>query len=136
MDVSQWGPRAWFFLHSVTFFYPDKPTKKDKENIVTFFNSIGYILPCNHCRIHYQQHLKKFPIESNNGSKYELTNWLIHVHNEVNKKEDKPIMTYSEVINHYKQFYSKKTTKIDYTYIYAAIVVSFIFCCWLYWRST
>ena len=112
MDVSQWGPHAWFFLHSVTFYYPDKPSKKDKENINTFFNSVGYVLPCEHCRTHYQSHLKKFPIDSNNNSKYDLTNWLIHVHNEVNESTGKPTMTYSEVIKHYKQYYNSKNTNV------------------------
>jgi hypothetical protein len=124
MDVSQWGPRAWFFLHSVTFYYPDKPTKKDKDNINTFFNSVGYILPCEHCRKHYQSHIKKFPIESNNNSKYDLTNWFIHVHNEVNKNTGKPTMTYSEVIKHYKQYYNSKSTNTrNYNYIYIGLLV-------------
>ena len=110
MDVSQWGPRAWFFLHTVTFYYPDKPSKKDKQSINNFFNSLSGILPCEHCRNHYAAHLKKYPIESNNNSKYELTNWLIQVHNEVNISLGKKTMSYNDVIQHYKQFYSNKDT--------------------------
>ena len=123
MDVSQWGPHAWFFLHSVTFYYPDTPTLQDKENINRFFNTVGDILPCEHCKKHYKSHLKKYPIESSNNSKYDVTNWLIHVHNEVNKSTGKPTMTYSEVLEYYKQFYNSKKSINSNSYIIITTVV-------------
>mgnify|MGYP001482058269 CR=1 FL=1 len=32
MLTSVWGPSLWHFLHTVSFNYPVRPTKKDKEN--------------------------------------------------------------------------------------------------------
>ena len=33
-----WGPSTWIFLHSISFSYPEKPTKKDKKNYIFFKN--------------------------------------------------------------------------------------------------
>ena len=53
MNPSIWGPKAWFFLHSVSFNYPDNPTKNDKVEYKRFFESIQYILPCDNCKEHF-----------------------------------------------------------------------------------
>ena len=38
MNPEVWGPHAWFFLHTVTMNYPNKPTIKDKEDNKNFVN--------------------------------------------------------------------------------------------------
>ena len=30
MNVNKWGPSGWIFLHTITFNYPEKPTKQLK----------------------------------------------------------------------------------------------------------
>ena len=30
INPSIWGEPGWIFLHSITFSYPEKPTKEDK----------------------------------------------------------------------------------------------------------
>lgn len=32
MLTSVWGPSMWHFLHTMSFNYPLKPTKQDKDN--------------------------------------------------------------------------------------------------------
>ena len=31
MDPKIWGPPGWLFLHTLTFNYPNNPTKEEKE---------------------------------------------------------------------------------------------------------
>ena len=105
MNQNVWGPHTWFFLHSVTFNYPFKPTSEDKVHIKTFFKEIEDILPCSVCRRHYKEHLKKEPIKV--GNRKELAYWLIDLHNIVNIQEHKPTMSYKAVLEHYSKAYGK-----------------------------
>ena len=104
MNPKIWGPSAWFFLHSVTFRYPDNPSKQDKYNYKTFFESLKYILPCYKCSLNYKKHLDEYPINDDVlQSRKSLINWLIKIHNEVNKELHKPILTYNEVISDFER---------------------------------
>ena len=81
MEPQVWGPHGWFFLHSVTMAYPEKPTKKDKEDYFIFFNTLTKVLPCEVCRKHFKQHMAEIPIEPALQSRQTLVEWLIKIHN-------------------------------------------------------
>ena len=53
MESKIWGPPTWFFLHSITFNYPNNPTYKEKMKTFDFFNNLQYILPCEIFRENY-----------------------------------------------------------------------------------
>lgn len=106
MKPNIWGPHAWIFLHSITFDYPDKPTTDTKRNYKNFFENIQYVLPCDMCRIHYKKNLKKFKITDKVlSSRKNLIEWLIDLHNRVNKMNNKPQLSYKDVVNKYLDFY-------------------------------
>ena len=110
MNPEVWGPPAWTFLHSVTLAYPDNPSDIDKSNYENFFNTLQPILPCAKCSQNYMKHLQEDPITNNLDSKKSLVNWLINVHNKVNKSNNKRELTYNEVMNHYKLLYNGDLT--------------------------
>ena len=64
MDPTRWGPKLWFFMHTLSFNYPDNPTQNDKLNIKNFFENLKYLIPCETCRIHYGGHTTKMPIDN------------------------------------------------------------------------
>lgn len=94
-----WGQHAWKFMHYITLSYPDNPTDVDKLNIYNFFSTISRILPCDKCRYNFSEHQKQYPLNNEClSSKYNLTNWLLNIHNNVNIATNKPIMSYDEFI--------------------------------------
>ena len=102
ISPEEWGPPAWRFLHYITFSYPDNPTNIDKQNMLSFFSSLGLILPCEKCRMNFSKHTSLYPLNNEAlNSRFDLVNWLINVHNEVNKMNGKRIYTYDEVVNDY-----------------------------------
>ena len=111
MEPNIWGPSAWTFLHTIALQYPELPTDDDKKQYYIFFNSLKDVLPCPNCRIHYSEHLDKFPIQLE--SRKELSEWLIDIHNEVNTMTGKRKHSYEEVKKQYDKLYSKKQTN-DY----------------------
>lgn len=95
-----WGPYGWKFLHFITIGYPENPSNQDKLNYKNFFQSLGNVIPCPTCAQHYKQHLNMYPLTDNIlSNKKNVINWLIDVHNEVNKTLNKRTYTYEEGID-------------------------------------
>lgn len=129
MNNNIWGPSAWLFLHSVTFQYPDEPTMMDKENYKQFFNSLQNILPCPKCREHYIKNIQDFPIQLN--SRDELIQWMITIHNGVNKSNNKDIISYEDVKKIYLNSYNysieqNESVESNMTFILAIILLILI----------
>ena len=102
-----WGPPAWTFLHTVTYNYPENPTDDDKRNFYNFFMSLQHVLPCNKCKAHYQQNIQKYNLSESLDSRENLVKWLIDLHNDINRDNKKPVWSYSEVYNKYREMYNQ-----------------------------
>ena len=113
MQPEIWGPSAWTFLHTITLNYPTNPNDEDKSNHKLFFNNLKNIIPCEKCAIHYEENLKKYPLDPALESKELLVKWLIDIHNEVNKKNNKKIYSYEEVNKIYKDMYSMNDSNVN-----------------------
>jgi len=137
MNPEVWGPPAWTFLHSVTLAYPDNPTDIDKTNYENFFNALQPILPCAKCSKNYLRHLQEDPISNHLDRKKSLVNWLINVHNKVNKSNNKRELTYNEVMNHYKLLYNgdlsskpiEKSSNTPLIIIFFLLIIGLIYVC-------
>ena len=89
-----WGKQAWHFIHSIALNYPENPTEDDKNNYILFLNSLEYVLPCPICGYHFKQNMELTPPKLTN--KTDFFNWTVDMHNEVNKSNNKPIITYEQ----------------------------------------
>lgn len=129
MKPDIWGPHAWIFLHSITLDYPDNPTENDKKNFSAFFNSLGYVLPCTKCKLNFKTHLEKYPLTNNAlSSKTKLIKWLIDIHNEINKINNKPIMSYETSLQNILTLYESEDKK----WIMVCISLIFLVLCILF----
>ena len=104
MDSSIWGPSAWVFLHSVSFTYPENPSRTDKSRFKDFFEQLCYVLPCKDCCIHYQKELTDTGLEKAIESRDSLSRWLVTVHNNVNRRLGKHIIPYETVKKQYESY--------------------------------
>ena len=106
-DPMLWGPPGWKFLHFISFSYPTKPTRKHKRQFSNFFASVGHVLPCKTCRMHFQRSLRAAK-RDNHGhfdfleNRRTLTQWLVGVHNGVNTNNAKAVVDYEIVQNQYE----------------------------------
>ena len=126
MNSSHWGPHSWYFLHFVSFHYPLKPSNQDKQNYFNFFNSLKHVLPCNKCKEHYKEN--SIELKNNLNSKDDLVKWLIDLHNEVNKKNNKKIWSYSDVYNKYQNLYNNSNTINNIIILFIILIIMiFIF---------
>ena len=124
MNPKFWGPHAWIFLHSITMSYPKEPTEQDKQTYIKFFNDLQNIIPCEKCADNYNRHLQDFPIGDALETRETMVQWLINVHNEVNKDLGKPIYTYDQMIEEYQ--YKMNNLDSDSTLVYKIIIVGLL----------
>jgi len=93
-------------LHTISFNYPPKPTKEQKDNYYIFFNSLKNVLPCGKCRDNLKKNLKKHPLRKSDFKDREtLSRWVYKLHNVVNTMLGKKnTLTYCDVRTRYENF--------------------------------
>ncbi|CAH0584024.1 unnamed protein product [Chrysodeixis includens] len=89
LDKDEIGRSTWGFLHSMASYFPEKPTKKQSEDMARFFNIFAQFYPCEPCAIDFQEDMKRHPPRTHNGTA--LAKWLCERHNTVNLKLGKPV---------------------------------------------
>lgn len=118
-----WGPALWHSLHTMSFNYPVKPSKEQKQHYLNFFTDLKNVLPCKYCRDNYEKNLKIKPLSSTVLKNREnFSRWLYEMHELINTNLGKQSkLTYEEVKNRYEHFRSrclidpKKTKSKDET---------------------
>jgi len=99
-----WGPTTWRYLHLMSFVYPQKQsTTEDQNRYQTLFRAVAAVLPCEICRVHFQQHVTsaEFQKALTSSEEWALAKWLTDVHNSVNQRLNKPIKPFAEVKQEY-----------------------------------
>ena len=95
-----WGPSAWYFLHTLTLAFPDRPTMKQQHSARHLFHALSELLPCPRCQEHWARLLDKYPVDTHSRDK--LSRWLVHLHNEVNTSLGKPTVPYAHAVEHHQ----------------------------------
>lgn len=107
MNPQVWGPSFWFVMHTVSLNYPDDPSYTDRRTHYDFYHIIRDVLPCVMCRQHYTELLEQFPVQPFLDSKTSLVSWVVMIHNQVNKRLDKPMIDREEMLANYQQVYAR-----------------------------
>ncbi|KAE8008102.1 hypothetical protein FH972_004647 [Carpinus fangiana] len=77
------GRATWTFLHTLAAQYPDNPTRQQKRDVKELMAILSRMYPCKECADHFKEVLRANPVQA--GSHAELSQWLCHVHNVVNR---------------------------------------------------
>lgn len=104
-----WGSEGWHFIHSIALSYPINPTDEEKEKYKKFLFTLPDVLPCSICGEHFKENLEKFSPKLD--SREDFWKWSVDVHNEVNKSNDKPTLSYDEAYKEFEKNYTKNFDK-------------------------
>jgi hypothetical protein len=97
--VEFFGPAMWKTLQSIAFNFPDKATPEQRKDYIDFFKSVGPVIPCPSCSNHYQEYIKKNPIDAENTES--IARWVYDLHDTVNKKNNKKSPSFDAIKNDY-----------------------------------
>ena len=87
IEPSIWGPPTWHLIHQLAYNYDEKL----KEHYKLFFEHFKYLIPCINCRHSFINNLNTYPLNLNNRESF--IKWTILIHNIVNKKLRKRLMS-------------------------------------------
>ena len=109
MLTTVWGPSLWHSLHAISFNYPIKPTKEDKQHYLEFFKNLRWVLPCKYCRDNYVKNIKQIPLNMKTMKNREtFSRWLYDLHEEINKMLGKKSnLSFDDIRNRYEMFRSR-----------------------------
>jgi len=117
MLTAVWGPSLWHSLHTISFNYPNNPTKFQKKKYKNWIKQLKYILPCKYCRINLVQNFKKLPLmDKHMKNRYTFSKYIYDLHELINKMLGKKSgLTYCDVKERYEDFRARcnKTIKME-----------------------
>lgn len=113
-----WGPIVWSILHSLAEKYGKliSPLYGLEETVywTNLIKNTEHILPCKECRKHYKEYLSNNPIQLKKENFVRL--FFFNLHNDVNKRNSKPLFDYNLLNSSYKdtniQYLVKQFEKI------------------------
>lgn len=115
MLTSVWGPSLWHYLHTMSFNYPVKPTRKDKKHYRQFVMNLRNVLPCKYCRLNLRKNLKDLPLRDKDlKNRHSFSLWMYKLHEHINKMLGKKSgLTFEKVRERYEHFRARCTIDID-----------------------
>lgn len=87
-----WGPLQWQTLHQLLRGYPNKPTQQHKDALRAYTGALARLIPCGMCATHWAA----LAPTVNTDSRVSAMKWAVDVHNTVNKRLHKPVLTYAQ----------------------------------------
>jgi hypothetical protein len=118
MLTTVWGPSLWHFLHTMSFNYPTRPTREDKQRYRAFVLSLEHVLPCKYCRINLKKNFVSIPLkQSDMKDRDHFSKYMYRLHEHINKMlHKKSGLSYQEVKERYEHFRARcasETRKVE-----------------------
>lgn len=79
-----WGPKYWFFLHTISFVYPINPSESDKKKYYELIHNLDMFIPDQDTREHYAELILECPIQPYLTNRQSLVTWMHFIHNKIN----------------------------------------------------
>lgn len=113
MLTTVWGPSMWHYLHTMSFNYPNNPSREDKKQYKNFILQLQYVLPCKYCRINLKNNFKHMPIkECHMKNRFTFSKYIYDLHEFINKMlKKKSNLSYCDVRERYEHFRARCTKK-------------------------
>ena len=125
-DPVIWGPTVWSFLDIIAFHYPTYPNDVIKKKYYDFIQNMPLFLPHYEISKEFQELLNLYPIKPYLDNKKSLIQWTHFIHNKINEKLEKPIMTLEMYYKRYHEKYkvrNKRKKHIPYIVIVILICI-------------
>jgi len=125
-DPVVWGPTVWSFLDIIAFHYPTHPNDVIKKKYYDFIQNLPLFLPHYEISKNFQELLNLYPIKPYLDNKKSLIQWTNFIHNKINEKLEKPIISLEIYYKKYYDKYKVRHKKKQGSYIIIVILICII----------
>ncbi len=88
----EYGPHFWIVLEELAIGYPETATKAQQSSMRTLLVAFAQNFPCPRCRPHFMKAVNDMSPEDLSG-RVPLLHWVIKIHNVVNARLGKPVLS-------------------------------------------
>lgn len=111
LDPNIWGPKYWFFLHTIALTYPHRPNDVTKRKYYDLIQNMPLFIPVEAMGSKFNKLLEEYPVTSYLDSRESLIRWMHFIHNKINVSLEKPKITLDEFYVQYYEEYKAKDVK-------------------------
>lgn len=135
-----WGPKYWFFLHTIAYHYPDYPNDVTKRKYYDLIQNIPLFLPNIDMGNKFGVLLDKYPVSPYLKCRESFITWVHFIHNKINRQLGKCEISLVESIQKYNEqnpdtiekkkyhdFVSNETKKQLFTAVFVFLCFLFIY---------
>jgi hypothetical protein len=112
LDPKVWGPHYWFFLHTLAMTYPHHPNSVTKKKYYEFIQNLPLFLPVEEISGEFTKLIEKYPITPYLDNRDSFVRWMHFIHNKINEKLEKPLISLNDFFIKYYDEYKSKDTKL------------------------
>ena len=133
LDPKIWGPKFWFFLHTISLSYPNYPNAITKKKYYDLIQNFPMFLPIEEIASNFSKLLDKYPIQPYLDNRESFIKWVWFIHNKINEQLEKPIISLNDFYIKYYENYKSKNKKLIEFYkirqkiIYLTIIIAISF---------
>lgn len=134
LDPKVWGPHYWFFLHTVAITYPKYPNAVTKKKYYEFIQNLPLFIPVEKMSKDFENLIDKYPITPYLDNRDSLIRWVHFIHNKINEKLEKPLISLDKFIVLYNDQYKSNNEKLIEYYklrekiVYGGILFTVLAC--------
>ncbi|KAI0463945.1 hypothetical protein LJB42_002954 [Komagataella kurtzmanii] len=93
------GSASWKLFHTILARYPESPSENQKSTLNDYIYLFAQVYPCGDCARHFNLLLQKYPPQL--SSRQVAAVWGCHIHNQVNRRLEKPQYDCSNILEDY-----------------------------------
>jgi len=94
-DPRFWGRPMWSTLEVIAC----TMTEKKRKHIVSLIRELKYLIPCDKCQYHFQQYLKKYPVQQHLKNPLDLLKWLYELQCEIKIRQERDCEEFDEYLD-------------------------------------
>lgn len=128
MDPAVWGPRYWFFLHSVALHYPKHPSATVKKIHYRLIHNFHEFIPHNLIAANFVKLVARYPVAPYLDSRAHLVKWVHFIHNKINEQTLKPLVSLEVHRSNMKKCYAE-TRKVNWSiaFLFAVLLALVVY---------
>ena len=141
LEPKVWGPHYWFFLHTIALSYPKYPNAITKKKYYELIQNMSLFIPVESISTEFSKLIDMYPVAPYLDNKDSFIRWTHFIHNKINEKLEKPIISMSQFYTNYYEAYKSTDVKWKEYYkkiqkiIYFLIIFLFIFLIYYFYEK-